>query len=181
MTSASRKKNKKGRRSSSMDEPRAQAQRAASEASRKMQESQREAAKMVNTLADKGAQTTAALTEANQRVMNEFMGLSMETFQETARLWMQMQQSTLDMMRESQGAALRAQMAWPEVFKDPLRWYQSVWQESMEGARKAFGGVHETSEALTESVGRLQASTQQAGTKIEQALSSAASRMKDAA
>ena len=36
-------------------------------------------------------------------------------------------------------------------------------------------------EAVTESVSRLQASTQQAGTKIEQALTSAASRMKDAA
>ena len=35
--------------------------------------------------------------------------------------------------------------------------------------------------ALTESVGRLQASTQQAGTKIEHALSTAASRVKDAA
>ena len=53
--------------------------------------------------------------------------------------------------------------------------------ESMESARKAFDAVNETSEAVTESVGRLQASTQQAGTKIEQALTSAASRMKDAA
>lgn len=164
-----------------MDEPKGQAQRAASEAGRRMQESTREAAKVVNKLADKGAQTTAALTEANQRVMNEFMGLSMETFQETARLMMQMQQSTLDMMRESQAAALRAQMAWPEAFKDPMRWYQSVCQESMEGARKAFDVVNDTSGALTESVGRLQASTQQAGTKIEHALSAAASRMKDAA
>ena len=152
-----------------MDEPRGQAQRVASEASRKMQESTRDAAKVVNKLADKGAQTTAALTEANQRVMNEFMGLSMETFQESARLLMQIQQNALDMM------------AWPEVFKDPVRWYQSVCQESMEGARKAFDAVNETSEAVTESVGRLQASTQQAGTKIEQALTSAASRMKDAA
>jgi len=164
-----------------MDEPRGQAQRVASEASRKMQESTRDAAKVVNKLADKGAQTTAALTEANQRVMNEFMGLSMETFQESARLLMQIQQSALDMMRESQAAALRAQMAWPEVFKDPMRWYQSLCQESMEGARKAFDAVNETSEAVTESVSRLQASTQQAGTKIEQVLTSAASRMKDAA
>ena len=89
-----------------MDEPRGQAQRVASEASRKMQESTRDAAKVVNKLADKGAQTSAALTEANQRVMNEFMGLSMETFQESARLLMQIQQSALDMMRESQAAAL---------------------------------------------------------------------------
>jgi uncharacterized Zn finger protein len=146
-----------------------------------MQESTKEASRVVTKLADKGAQATAALTEANQRVMNEFMGLSMETFQEGARLLMQMQQNTLDMMRESQAAALRAQMAWPEVFKDPLRWYQSVWQESMEGARKAFDVVNGTSEAVTESVSRLQASTHQVGTKIENALSAAASRMKDVA
>lgn len=165
-----------------MDEPRqGQAQRVASDASRKMQESTREAAKVVTKLADKGAQTTAALAEANQRVMNEFVGLSMETFQESARLWMQMQQNTLDMMRESQSAALRAQMAWPEVFKDPLRWYQSVWQESIEGARKAFDVVNGTSEAVTETVTRLQASTHQAGNKIENALTTAATRMKDVA
>src|SRR6058998_3704872 len=72
MTTASRKNTKKRRSPSSMDEPKGQAQRAASEANRRMQESTREAAKVVNTLADKGAQTTAALTEANQRVMNEF-------------------------------------------------------------------------------------------------------------
>jgi hypothetical protein len=162
-----------------MDEPKGQAQRAASEASRRMQESTNEATKVVTKLADRGAQATAALTEANQRVMSEFMGLSMETFQESARLLMQMQQSTLDMMRQSQAVAVRAQMAWPEAFKDPLRWYQSVCQESMEGARKAFDAVNGTSEAVTESVSRLQASTQQAGTKIEHAISTAASRMKD--
>jgi hypothetical protein len=162
-----------------MDEPKGQAQRAAAEASRRMQESTKEAAKVVNKLADRGAQASAALTEANQRVMNEVMELSMETVQESARLFMQMQQSTMDMMREGQAAALRAQMSWPEAFKDPLRWYQSVCQESMEGARKAFGMVNGTSEALTESVSRLQASTEQAGTKIEQALSTAASRMKE--
>jgi len=166
-----------------MDEPKgqAQAQRVAAEASRRMQESTQEAAKMVTKMADRGAQTTAALTEANQRVMNEFMGLSMETWQETSRLFMQMQQTTLDVLRESQSAALRAQMSWPEVFKDPIRWYQSVCQESMEGARKAFDVLNGTSEALTESVGRLQSSTQQAGSKIEQALTTAATRMKNAA
>ena len=53
--------------------------------------------------------------------------------------------------------------------------------ESIDGARKAFGVVNGTSEALTESVGRLQASTQHAGSKIEHALTTAASRMKDVA
>ena len=164
-----------------MDEPKAQAERAAAEASRRMQDSTREAARVVNRFADKGAQTTAALTEANQRVLNEFMGLSMETFQESARLLMQLQQRTLDMMRESQAAVLRTQMVWPEAFSDPIRWYQSVFQQSIEGARKAFDVVNGTSEAVSESVGRLQASTQQAGNKIEHALTTAASRMKDVA
>lgn len=164
-----------------MEEPKGQEHRRAYEAGKKMQESTKEAAKAVTQLADKGAHASAALTEANQRVMNEVMGLSMETAQESAKLFLQLQQSTMDMIRESQAAALRAQMVWPEVFKDPLRWYQVVCQESMEGARKAFGVVNGTSEAVTESVGRLQASTQQAGTKIEQALSTAASKMKEVA
>ena len=69
-----------------MDKPKGQSQRVASEttlrmrdtasdASRRMRESAQEVTKMVTKLADRGAQTTAALTEANQRVLNEFMGL----------------------------------------------------------------------------------------------------------
>jgi len=145
-----------------MDEVKGQAQRVASEtsrrvqqtaneASRRMQESAQQTTKMVAKLADRGAQTTAALTEANRRVLNEFMGLSMETWQETTRIFMRMQQSALEVLREGQAAALRAQMAWPEAFKDPMRWYQ------------------------------MQSSAEQAGTNIEQALTSCASRMKEAA
>ena len=136
-----------------MDEARAQAQRVVYEASGKRHETTHEAAKMLNELADRGAQA-AALTEANQRVLNEVLGLGMETAQESARLFLRLQQNTLDMLRESQAAALRCQLVWPEVFKDPLRWYQSVCHESIDGARKAFGVVNGTSEALTESVGR---------------------------
>ena len=161
-----------------MDEPREQARRVASEtsrrtqqtaseASRRMHDSAQEATKMVTRLADRGAQTSAALTEANQRVMNEFIGLSMETLQESARFFMQMQQSALEMMRQAQAAALRAQMAWPDAFRDPMRWYQSVCQESMDGARKAFDAINRTSEAVTESVNRLESSAEQARPHIE--------------
>jgi hypothetical protein len=164
-----------------MDEPREKAQRLTQEASRRMQESTNEVASVVNQLADRGAQATAALSEANQRVINEFVGLSMEMAQESSRLLMRLQQSSMEMLREGQTAALRCQMVWPEVFTDPMRWYRAVWQQSIEGARKTFNVVNGTSEALTESVSRLQASAQQAGTKIEHALTTAASRMKDVA
>lgn len=113
--------------------------------------------------------------------MNEFMGLSMEMAQESSHLFMRLQQSGMEMMREGQTAALRCQMVWPEAFTDPMRWYRAIWQQGIEGARKTFNVVNGTSEALTESVSRLQASAQQAGTKIEHALSTAASRMKDVA
>ena len=164
-----------------MDEPRAQSQRIVHEASRRLQESTSEVASVVNQLADRGAQASAALTEANQRVINEFMGLSMEMVQESSRLFMRLQQSGMEMLRESQTTALRYQMVWPEVFTDPMRWYRALCQQSIEGARKAFNVVNGTSEAVTESVSRLQASAQQAGTKIEHALSTAASRMKEVA
>jgi hypothetical protein len=177
-----------------MEEPKWQEQRKMHEVPRRMQESMKEVAKAVDRLgdkgahevatavdqlADKGAHASAALTEAHQRVMIEFIGLSMEMVQESARLFRHLQHSTIDMMRESQAAALRCQMVWPQVFTDPARWYQTVWQEGMEGARKAFGVVNGTSETVIDSVGRLQASTQQAGAKIELALSTAASRMNE--
>ena len=164
-----------------MDEPRGQAQRTAYDASRALQESTREAARVVNELADRGARASAALTEAHQRVLNEFMGLSMEMAQESSRLFLQLQRGVMDVAREGQAALLRSQMVWPEAFTDPLRWYRSMFQESLEGARKAYGVMNGTSEALTESVSRLQASTQHAGSQIEHALSTAASRMKEVA
>lgn len=164
-----------------MDEPRTQAQRTALDAGRRIQESTNEVASVVNQMAERGAQASAALTEANQRVINEFMGLSMEMAQESSRLLMRLSQSSMEMLREGQTAALRCQMVWPEVFTDPMRWYRAVWQQSIEGARKTFNVVNGTSEALTESVSRLQASAQQAGNKIEHALSTAASRMRDVA
>lgn len=164
-----------------MEEPRGPAQRTANEAGRAIQESTREVARVVNELADRGARASAALTEANQRVLNEFMGLSMEMFEEGSRLFLQLQRSMMDVAREGQAAVLRSQMVWPEVFTDPLRWYRSMFQESMEGARKAYGVMNGTSEALSESVSRLQASTQHAESKIEHALSTAASRMKEVA
>lgn len=162
-----------------MEEMQGQEQRTMGEVPKRIQESMRETAKTFDQLANKGTHASAVLTEANQRVMSEFIGLSMETMQESARLFRQFQHSTIDIIRESQAAALRCQTVWPQVFTDPLRWYQTVWQEGMESARKAFGVVNGTSEAVTDSVGRLQASTQQAGTKIEQTLSTAASRIKD--
>src|SRR5919109_1448210 len=119
-----------------MDEPRAQTQRMTQEASRRMQESTKEVANMVNQLADRGAQASAALTEANQRVINEFMGLSMEMAQESSRLLMRLQQGSMDMLREAQTAALRSQMVWPEIFTDPMSWYRAVWQQGIEAARK---------------------------------------------
>ena len=164
-----------------MNQRRGQAHRGASEARRRMNGSASNGSRRMHQLAQEPRPTTAALTEANQRVLNEFMGLSMETMQASARIFMQVQQSAMEMLRESQAAALRVQMAWPQMFKDPMRWYQSMCHESMASARKAFDAINGTSDAVSGSVNRLQSSAEQAGTKIEHALTSAASRMKAAA
>src|SRR5262249_14145216 len=175
-----------------MEQRRGQAHRAASENSRRMQgaasevsrrlhESAQNGTQMVTRLADRGTQTTAALTAANQRMLNEVMGLWMETFQLSAQMSMQMQQNALHMLRQGQAAVLRAHMTWPEALTDPVRWYQAVCRESMDGARKAFDAISGTSEAVAASVNRLQSSAERTGTNIEQALTSATSRMKRAA
>ena len=175
-----------------MDQRRGQAHRAGSEnsrrgqgtasaASRWMHESAQNGTHMVTRLADRGAQTTAALTAANQRVLSEFMGFSMETFQLSAQMFVQMQRSALEMLRQGQVAVLRAQMTWPEALTDPMQWYQSLCHDSMAGARRAFDAINGTSEVVAASVNRLQSSAEHAGTNIEQVLTSATSRMKRAA
>jgi hypothetical protein len=83
------------------------------------------------------------------------------------------------MIRETQAAAVRFQMNWPETLMNPVRWYQTVLQESVDATRRAFDAMNSTTHVMTDSVDRLQASAEQAGKNIEATLMAASSRMKD--
>ena len=74
--------------------------------------------------AGKALETLTVWADANQRVVRELVGLSAATATESARLYAELQSSTVEAVRESQAYWLKRQTDGPEIPKDPVLWYQ---------------------------------------------------------
>lgn len=153
------------------------------EAARRMQETGRRAldatARSAGEMAGLSAETVALWTSASQRAMQEVLELSAGTAKETARLLGEFQQGMIDLVQESQVAVLRWQVGWPDVFRDPLRWYQRSLEDGIEQAQRGFRMLGGTAEAVSASVERMTRSAQEAGKGIQDAFASAASRARE--
>lgn len=153
------------------------------EAARRTQETGRRtldaAARSAGDLAGMGAETMALWASASQRAMQEMLELSTGTAKESARLFSEFQQGMIDLVQESQVAMLRWQVAWPDVFRDPLRWYQRSLEDGIAQAQKGFQMLGGTAEAVSASVERMTHSAQEAGKGIQDAFATAASRARE--
>ncbi|MGH7277586.1 MAG: hypothetical protein ACREJG_02770 [Candidatus Rokuibacteriota bacterium] len=156
-------------------ERRGQERRRAQEAGR----TAHDAGRAMGEMASIGAESAAVWADANQRALGEIFELTAGTAKEGARLYGQMQQNAIDVVREMQSAALRWQTMWPEMFRDPFRCYQRMVMDSVDYAQRGFRLMGGAAEAMTESVDRLQQSAAEAGKGIQETFSSATSRMKD--
>jgi hypothetical protein len=95
------------------------------------------------------------------------------------RLYAEMQQSMLEAMRDAQATTLRWQSTWQDAPRDPMAWYQRTMAETVDGAQKAFRLVEGSAQAVSRSTERLQTSTEQAGRGIQDAMTAAATKLKD--
>jgi hypothetical protein len=129
--------------------------------------------------AGKAVETLALWADANQRILGQLVELSAGAAKESARLYAELQQTTVDVLRDTQSTALRWQTHWPEVFKDPVRFYQQTLVESVDGAQKAFRLVEGNAQAVARSAERWQASAEQAGRGIQETVKSTVGKMKD--
>jgi hypothetical protein len=95
------------------------------------------------------------------------------------RLYAEMQQSMLEAMRDAQATTLRWQTTWQDAPRDPMAWYQRTMAETVDGAQKAFRRVEDGAQAVSRSTERLQTSTEQAGRGIQDAMTAAATKLKE--
>jgi len=130
-------------------------------------------------VAGKAMEAMSLWADANQRILGQLMELSAGAAKESARLYAELQQTTVDVLRETQATALRWQSTWPEALKDPVRFCQQTFVESVDGAQKAFRLVEGNAQAVARSAERWQASAEQAGRGIQETVKTTVGKMKD--
>jgi hypothetical protein len=67
----------------------------------------------------KTVETMALWADANQRILSQLVELGAGAAKESTRLYTELQQTTVEVLRDTQATALRWQTLWPEAFKDP--------------------------------------------------------------
>lgn len=128
---------------------------------------------------DKAVETMTVWADVQQRVLRELVEASATTAKEGARLYAELQQNTIETLRDSQAAAIRWQAAWPEDPRNATAWYQQAVIESVDGAQKSLRLMEGNVQAITRSVERLQSAAEHAGKGIHETLNAVASKMKD--
>ncbi len=117
--------------------------------------------------------------DANQRVFRELAELSAATAKEGVRLYAEMQQAGVEVLRDTQAAALRWQSSWPEAARDPLAWYQRALTDGVESAQTWFRILESNTQAMTRTAERLQTTAEQAGKGIQESFSETVTKLKD--
>lgn len=136
-----------------------------------------EAARVASQLSELGAQTIGLWADVNQKVVRDLMEVSTNTMRESARLVMHLQETQLDAARELQSAVWRSWLTWPQAFSDPLRWYQQIGEESVDGVQRLVRLGRRSMEGLGQTVDRLEGSAEQAARSLDGTFKEAASRM----
>ena len=123
---------------------------------------------------------TALWADANRRVLDDLSELSIAAVKETSELLADLQRSSLTALREQRDAAVRWHAMWPELFADPLRWYQTVLLESVDTAQRTFRLIGANAKALSQAGDRVHATAEQTGQRVQETLSTSASRAREA-
>ena len=127
---------------------------------------------LVTEMQAKTLDAVSALTQANQRVMQELVELSTTAVNE-------IQSAALDAAREIPAVPGTRPDATAELRQDPFAWYQKSLLGAVDGTQRTLRLLEANAQILTRSAERLQASAQRTGKEIQEALASCMSRMRD--
>ena len=129
----------------------------------------------------KALDTLAALAEANQKVLQGFVDLSVSAAKESMRAYAELQSAAVETARASQpaGAGAPTFPTAEELRSDPFTWYQKGLLGVLEGTQKTYRLLEANSQVVTRSAERLQASADQTGQEIQEALNTSVSRLKE--
>jgi len=139
------------------------------------------ASELFTQIQTKALDAFAAFAEANQRVLQGFVDLSVSTAKESMRAYAELQSAAVETARAHQPAA-PATPIFPtaeELRSDPFTWYQKGLLTTIDGTQKVFRLLEANAQVVTRSAERLQASTERTSKEIQEALTSYVSKMKD--
>lgn len=134
---------------------------------------------LVTEMQAKTLDAVSALTQANQRVMQELVELSTTAVKESMRTYAEIQSAALDAAREIPAVPGTRPDATAEFRQDPFAWYQKSLLGAVDGTQRTLRLLEANAQILTRSAERLQASAQRTGKEIQEALTSCMSRMRD--
>lgn len=126
----------------------------------------------------RAVETLTLWADANQRVLREMAELSAATAKEGVRLYAELQQASIEALRDVQATAMHWQSAWQEAPRDPLAWYHRTLTNGVEQTQKWFRVLEGNAQAMTRTAERLQATAEQAGKGIQESFSEAVTKMK---
>jgi hypothetical protein len=124
--------------------------------------------------------TLGLWAEANQHVAKSLVDFAGAAGQEGVRLYGDLQRCALDAVRDAQAAAIRWQdIAIRATAGAPSGWWEKSVVEVVNGSERAFRLAEEQVQAVTRAAERLQATAEQAGKGIQEALAGTAAKLKD--
>ena len=138
-----------------------------------------EATRVSAQLAGLGTEAMAVWGDVSQRALRDMAELSARTTQESVRQYTEWQQMNMDLLREAQAAMFRWQTIWPEVFRDPIRYYQRTLEESIEATQRVFHATRRNAETMMEACQRLEHASEDATRSLGETFREASSRMQD--
>ena len=145
-----------------------------------MKDGAAKASEIFGQVSGKTMETMTVWAEANQRMLQEMVDLSVGAAKESVRLYTELQQGAIEAVRDGQAAAMKWQASWQDAPKDPVEWYQKAVAETVDGTQKLFRLLESNAHAMTRSAERLQASAEQAGKSLQDTFEATVTRMKDA-
>jgi hypothetical protein len=159
------------------------AARKAQEAQRRPSEPRRQSPDEMNRaaaqLASLGADTVSAWAEMNQRVGQDMARMTSTAVEEAARTTSEIQQATFAAWRDAQSAAYRWYALWPEAFRDPMRWYQHAFEQTVGSIQEAIDLNRRNAETAVRSFDRLHSQSEEAARTMEDTFKQGASKIRD--
>jgi hypothetical protein len=127
----------------------------------------------------KALEAFSVVAEMNHRVLQGLVGLSAATAKEGLRACADLQSATVDSVRTAQAQAAMTPEALEALRANPFAWYQKSLLTMVEATQKAFHFVEANAQVVTRSAERLQASADQTGREIQEALTTSVGRIKE--
>src|SRR5205809_680467 len=119
-----------------------------------MREGAAQATRVAAQLAGLGTEAMAVWGDVTQRALRDVTELSARATQESARQLTSWQRLNMDVLREAQAAMFRWHTIWPEMFRDPIRYYQRTLEESIEATHRVFEVTRRQVETMTDTCQR---------------------------